>query len=97
MDDRCWLETIACVPVLQICNLSNFELNANAQQNGVTALTEMKAFGLRSCCCCSKRNDVTVISKAQRNNEALIKPVKWVICIIGILALKIIKLLVWEI
>ncbi len=91
MNDRNWPETIACVPVLQIRKLSNFELTANAEWKGVTILTEVEVFALRSRCCCCKRNDVTMRSKAQRNNEALVKPEKGVICIVGILALKITK------
>ena len=91
MNDRNWLETIACALILQIRNLSNLALTAKAEENGFTILTEVKAFVLRIRCCCSKRNDVTARSKAQRNNEALIKPVKWVICIVGILALKFTK------
>ena len=37
-------------------------------------LTEVGMFVLRSLCCRCKRNDVTPRSKAQRNNDALIKP-----------------------
>ena len=89
MNDRNWLQTIACVPVLQVRNLSNFELTANAEWKGVTMLTEVQVFVLRSLCCRCKRNDVTARSKAQMNNEAFIKPEKGVICIVGILALQI--------
>ena len=72
MNNRNWLETISCVSVLQIRNLSNFELTANAEQKAVTMPTEVEIFVLRGRRCCCKRNDVTPRLKAKRNNEALV-------------------------